>query len=67
MTFLLGVLTSFIFMAALVGGFFIGQKSNRAGKPKQVEVDDYQKRRAEQLSKDFQTMWDYNVDTARGG
>lgn len=64
MEYLIGSLATLVFFALIGGAYYLGTKSQKKPKP---QVDELEKRRQEQLKKDFEEMMNYNVDKALGG
>jgi predicted polyphosphate/ATP-dependent NAD kinase len=61
--FILGLLSGVVFLFVLLAAVYIGYRLGHK-KVKPPDVDEEQKRKAEQLKKHFSNLMSYNVETA---
>jgi hypothetical protein len=62
--FLIGLLSGVVFFIVLIGAIYTGYRLGHKQKNKPPDRDEQQKRHAEQLKKDFDSLMSYNVNTA---
>lgn len=67
MEYLIGLASGLVLFALLAGSYLIGARRAGSTKTKAAPLTEEEKRRAEQLQKEFQEVMSYNVEKARGG